>query len=92
MKHTLRYHEFGESHDQHAVLLEQIITFMTEPEAKIAPALRGLRPESPLALSLGLPIFQILAAPRFAPLPILARTARAFHCVTGSKEIGFDYA
>ncbi len=37
------------------------------------------------ALSLGLPIFQILAAPRFAPLPILARTARAFHLVRGSK-------
>ena len=56
------------------------------PRAKTAPAHKGLRPESPLALSLGLPIFQILAAPRFAPLPILARTARAFHYVTGSKE------
>jgi len=58
-----------------------------KPRAKTAPAHNGLRPESPLALSLGLPIFQILAAPRFAPLPILARTARAFHHVAGSRNL-----
>ena len=63
-----------------------------KPRAKTAPAHKGLRPESALALSLGLPIFQILAAPRFAPLPILARTARAFHRVTGSERPGRSHA
>ena len=58
---------------------------MGVPRAKIAPAHKGLRPKSPLALSLGLPIWGILAAPRFALSTILARTARAFHHVRGSK-------
>jgi hypothetical protein len=51
---------------------------------QIAPALKGLRPESPLALSLGLPIQRVLAAPRFALSTILARNARAFHYVRRS--------
>jgi len=46
--------------------------------AKIVPAHKGLRPESPLALSLGLPIREVLAAPRFAPLTILAATHARF--------------
>jgi hypothetical protein len=47
---------------------------------------RGLRPESSLALSLGLPIRGVLAAPRFALSPILARNARAFDRVSGSRR------
>ncbi len=54
--------------------------------AKTVPAHRGLRPESPLALSRGLPIQRVLAAPRFALSTILARTARAFHHVRRSKD------
>ena len=38
----------------------------------------GLQPESALALSLGLPILGILAAPRFALSPILAATHACF--------------
>jgi hypothetical protein len=39
-------------------------------------------------LSLGLPIQRVLVSPRFALATILARTARAFHYVTGSKDEG----
>ena len=59
---------------------------VSAPRATIAPAHKGLRPKSPLALALGLPIWEILAAPRFALSTILARTARAFHYVRGSKD------
>jgi hypothetical protein len=38
------------------------------------------------ALSRGLPIQRVLAAPRFALSTILARTARAFHYVRGSRR------
>ena len=84
MKHTLRCHGFGE--------LGQVVRFgpatcmrrspITVPKPR--PALKGLRPESPLALSLGSPIREVLVSPRFAPSTILPRNARAFHHVTGS--------
>jgi hypothetical protein len=37
-----------------------------------------------------LPIQEVLAAPRFALSTILARTARAFHYVRGSKFRGAE--
>jgi hypothetical protein len=66
MKHTLRCHDFGGSYNQSFLVSEQAIFPMTMPEAKIAPAHKGLRPKSPLALSLGLPIQRVLVSPRFA--------------------------
>jgi hypothetical protein len=86
MKHTLRYHDFGGSFNKINQLVEPAIIPVIVTEAKIAPAHKGLRPQSPLALSLGLPIQRVLAASRFALSTILARNARAFHYVTGSKE------
>src|SRR6185503_894812 len=53
--------------------------------AKIAPAHKGLRPQSPLALSQGLPIQRVLAAPRFALSTILSHNARAFNYARRSK-------
>ena len=85
MKHTLRCHGFGSALNVAWPAPRNPEALSVKPRAKTAPALKGLRPESALALSLGLPICQILAAPRFAPLPILARNARAFHYVRGSK-------
>ena len=62
--------------------------FVDAQLAKIALAHKGLRPQSPLALSLGLPIQRVLASPRFALSTILARNARAFHYVRGSTRAG----
>ena len=45
----------------------------------------GLRPKSALTLSAGLAIYSICPAPSFASSPILARNARVFHYVRGSK-------
>jgi hypothetical protein len=84
MKHTLRCHDFGGSCNQSTLVGKLAIFPMTVHEAKIAPAHKGLRPKSPLALSLGLPIQRVLVSPRFALSTILARTARAFHHVIGS--------
>ena len=52
------------------------------------PSTNRLEPAPPSAgpLSLGLPIPEVLAAPRFALSPILARNAPAFHRVTGSRR------
>ena len=85
MKHTLRCHGFGDAGKVTRIGPRAREALGVKPRAKTAPALKGLRPESALALSLGLPICQILAAPRFAPLPILTRNARAFHYVRDSK-------
>jgi hypothetical protein len=84
MKHTLRCHDFGGSCNQSILVGKQAIFPVTVTTAKIVPAHKGLRPKSPLALSLGLPIQRVLVSPRFALSTILARTARAFHCVAGS--------
>ena len=87
MKHTLRCHDFGERHAGRSAGVRIGGESVGAPRAKIAPAHKGLRPKSPLALSLGLPIWGISAAPRFALSTILARTARAFHYVRGSMDM-----
>src|SRR6478735_5054520 len=61
--------------------------WMAMSPAKIAPAHKGLRPKSPLALSLGSPIRRVSASPRFALSTICSHNARAFHYVRDSKEI-----
>jgi len=52
------------------------------------PSTHRLEPAPPSTgpLSRGLPIRAVLAAPRFAPSPILTRNALAFHRVTGSRR------
>jgi len=87
MKHTLRCHEFGWARTLRAGAAWFKGKPVSTPRAIIAPALKGLRPQSPLALSLGLPIQEVLAAPRFALSTTVAHNARAFHCVRGSKAM-----
>jgi hypothetical protein len=86
MKHTLRCHGFGDAGEMARAHPRNRYALVTTPRAKTAPAHEGLRPQLPLALSLGLPIQRVWAAPRFALSTILARTARAFHYVTGSRR------
>ena len=56
MKHTLRCHDFGEAYLGNVPRIRYGAIFLATVRwtwAKIAPALKGLRPQSPLALSLG---------------------------------------
>jgi hypothetical protein len=85
MKHTLRCHGFGGARNVAPPVPRNPKNADRDAAGQNRASPKGLRPESALALSLGLPIQRVLAAPRFAPLPILARNARAFHYVTGSK-------
>jgi len=73
MKHTLRCHGFGERAASRSVGRRNRCTPLTKHDAKTAPALKGLRPEPPLALSLGSPIREVLPSPRFALSTILTR-------------------
>ena len=49
---------------------------------------KGWHESWPMALSLTLPIFPMLAAARFAPLAKIVAAHRAFHCVRDSRDHG----
>jgi len=84
MKHTLRCHGIGDAGQAaRSGPATGSPNQVAAGQNRASP--RGLRPESPLALSRGLPIQRVLAAPRFALSTILTRNARAFHYVRRSK-------
>jgi hypothetical protein len=80
MKHTLRYHGFGETH----LSIPSWETHVAWLPAKTAPAHKGGTAEIVAGFVARLANIDILAAPRFAPSPISARPARAFHHVPDS--------
>ena len=81
MKHALRSHDFGYKNQAEMSVTARSTCTSGQPKSRLPRRVAAKIVTGFVARRANI---DILAAPRFAPSPILARTARAFHSVRGS--------